>query len=684
MERTPVLRSSLMIGLAIFTGSCLLGGCDDDAEPPGTTDGGTDATGTPSIDTDGDTISDRDESFDFAVDTDGDGTPDFQDLDSDNDGFEDAIEAGDADTATPPRDTDSDGLPDFLDDDSDGNGIRDLAEGIEDVDGDGLLDAFDLDDDADRIPDADEIGPDPAFPRDSDMDGIPDFRDIDSDNDTIGDIHEATRDSDGDGTPDRLDNDSDDDGFEDAIEAGDADVATPPIDTDGDGIPDFRDADSDNDGLSDLDEGLNNTDRLSEDSDGDDVSDLIEVVAETDPLDATDNPRARGDFFFLVPFNDNPEPRRDTLAFKTSISFADISFLFDTTGSMTEIPDVVRPAFVNIINNLTCERFTTACTTDGECEFGQICEPETPTTGGTPRTCIADPERTGCIANLWTGIGTYDGNNQSYRNLVSVQPDPTVSLASVPTSANGGGADETLFESVACVAEPALCPMAGCAATGIGCPGFRADAIRILVTITDEMDECGSSCAVTTAAGAGSRLRTEGITFVGVDTDGVNFEPRTDLQAIAVAADSYDGSGQPLYYVGDGPAVTPAVVGAINEIISGVPLFVTAEAVDLPGDAGNALQFIDRLQVNLSGGVCTAIESRADLNGDGFDDAFPFLLPGTPVCWDVLAARNTRVRPTSEPQVFRARVTVTGDNSPLDSRQVFFLVPPEIEVGMID
>lgn len=676
--------------ISLFVSALLvLGGCGDDSDSGTSPEGGTDADVVPMEDTDGDTISDRDESFDFAVDTDGDGTPDFQDLDSDNDGFPDAVEAGDDNVASPPRDTDNNGIPDFLDPDADGNGILDLAEGMGDFDGDGLLDAFDLDDDGDRIPDFDpdneansEIGPDPAFPRDNDRDAMPDFRDLDSDDDTIGDIHESTRDTDGDGILDRFDDDSDDDTFLDMLEAGDADVATPPVDTDDDRLPDFRDADSDNDGLADAQEAIAMTDRLVGDTDLDGVSDLVEFAAETDPLDGTDNPRARGDFFFVVPFNENPEPRRDTLSFKTSIQFADVYFLFDTTGSMTEIPDVIRPAFINIINNLTCERFTTACTTDGECEFGQICEPETPMTLGMPRNCIADPERTGCVANLWTGVATYDGLNQSYRNLVSVQPDPSVSLASVPTSANGGGASETLFESVACVADPMACPMAGCAMSGIGCPGYRSDAVKILVAITDEDNQC-SSCPINDALSAGMRLRANNITFVGVDADANNL-PQADLTAIAIAADSYDGRGQPLYFRGDGPAVTPAVVGAINEIVSGVPLFVTAEAVDLPGDAGDALQFIDRLQVNLSGGVCTAVESRADLNGDGFDDAFPFLLPGTPVCWDVLARRNTRVRPALEPQVFRARVTVTGDNSPLDSRQVFFLVPPEIPEPMID
>lgn len=42
---------------------------------------------------------------------------------------------------------------------------------------------------------------------------------------------------------------------------------------------------------------------------------------------------------------------------------------------------------------------------------------------------------------------------------------------------------------------------------------------------------------------------------------------------------------------------------------------------------------------------------------------------------------NTTVMPTADPQVFRARLTVRGDGSPLDDRIVYFLVPPRIRIG---
>ncbi len=64
-------------------------------------------------DRDGDRIADDDEGG--GNDTDRDGQPDFEDTDSDADGWVDRIEAGDDDLCTPPHDTDGDTVPDFRD-----------------------------------------------------------------------------------------------------------------------------------------------------------------------------------------------------------------------------------------------------------------------------------------------------------------------------------------------------------------------------------------------------------------------------------------------------------------------------------------------------------------------------------------------------------------------------------------
>ncbi len=120
----------------------------------------------------------------------------------------------------------------------------------------------------------------------------------DTDGDTISNTDEGfdtEPNADGDEWPDWLDLDSDGDGLSDATEAGDADLATPPVDTDGDGIPDYLDTDSDGDGVPDAagigadgtptdTDGDGVPDYLDDDDDGDGIVDRVE--ARTPGLDS--------------------------------------------------------------------------------------------------------------------------------------------------------------------------------------------------------------------------------------------------------------------------------------------------------------------------------------------------------------------------------------------------------------
>jgi hypothetical protein len=634
----------------------------------------------PDGDDDGDGISNRDEGAPH-VDTDGDGIPDYLDLDSDNDGIPDYREAGDQDLRTPPVDSDGDGIPDFRDTDSDNNGRPDGLDGLDDTDGDGIPDFQDRDDDGDGIPDVVELGPDPLNPLDSDGDGIPDFRDTDSDNDTILDRYEGAGDYDGDGIPNYLDLDSDGDCIPDELEAG----GSPPIDSDGDGRPDFLDRDSDNDGLADGEEDVNcngiqdpgETSATNPDSDGDGVSDLVETVAGTDPNDPDDNPQARGDFFFLVPYQQPTTPSEDTLRFRTSVQYADLYFNFDITGSMSA--EMSAMANVNtgvpaIINELRCPLVGGACALDEDCATGAVCF---------DNQCIRDPVvAPGCVPNLWSGVGHWNNFN-TYRNRLSVQGNPSTTANSITTSLTGG--TEAPFQAAQCVADGAGCtsPVKSCAAGGVGCPGFRPSAVRILIQISDADDQCSATgCNLYTAATAGAALAAAGIKFIGLwgtgdDSSGNPETPESTMRSIGIASGTVNTSNQPFVYPALDAQVVPQTKQAVLDIVRGLPLAVTIDKADQPGDDGDALQFIDHLRVNVSGGPCTTVTPTADTDGDGRPDAFPALLPGTRVCWDVVPiAQNGIVPARPDPQLFIARLTVYGDGSPLDSRDVYFLVPP--------
>ncbi len=211
------------------------------------------------LDTDGDGVADfRD------LDSDNDGTSDLSEggttctdaddngvcdgADDDGDGVVDSMDATDGfgiGGYGEPTDTDGDGIPDYRDLDSDGDGIADVVEGGHgefDTDGDGMVDGDDID--GDGIKDT--------------VDGTSDFGGASTGTDT-----------DGDGTPDQQETDSDDDGVDDSDEAGED--PSNPDDTDGDGRPDFQDPDSDDDGILDGTDNCRvnaNADQVDEDQDG--------------------------------------------------------------------------------------------------------------------------------------------------------------------------------------------------------------------------------------------------------------------------------------------------------------------------------------------------------------------------------------------------------------------------------
>lgn len=283
-------------------------------------------------DSDNDGIPDVVESY--GVDTNGDGIIDNF-VDTDNDGFSQNVDANNTGVNNSglglgPQDFDGDGIPNYLDLDSDNDGIPDLVEaGGVDSNNNGMVDGF-TDGNGDGITDnyfmATAIlitGADVApvngraddYPnKNKDRDFRPNAYDLDSDGDGIADVIEAgfpdadyngivdgpigangwstaisslgslgLRFTDADPYPDYLDIDSDDDGIPDNIEGQTTAGYLLPgtIDTDGDGIvntydnlpaafggsgimvydhdgdstPDYRDLDTDADGQPDIVEG---------------------------------------------------------------------------------------------------------------------------------------------------------------------------------------------------------------------------------------------------------------------------------------------------------------------------------------------------------------------------------------------------------------------------------------------
>ena len=505
-------------------------------------------------------------------------------------------------------------------------------------------------------------------------------RSADTDGDTISDGDEGvgTADSDHDGTPDVMDLDSDGDGYTDAEEAGDTELATPPVDSDLDGQPDFRDIDSDNDGLSDADERTHGTSRTNPDTDGDGVSDLVEVTAGTDPTSPTSNPRAMGDFYFLEPYMADPSPPRDTLVFATTLQRADVFFMIDTSISMQAYIDTIRSSLsARIIPGIA------AAVPDVQFGVGQFdhCPQSTYDTGtaGTCRGIEVNQASTSDIPAVTTALGTLTADCRPVA-------EPYAQAAWV--WATGDTARWPLMAARACAA----------GTVGYGCQ--RGDALPILVIVGDERfsesyrtggTDCSgmmcTSCAMfpssaeMTAALAAIRAR---LVVLGPTGTSAQWAP------IVTASGAIDAAGAPLIFPSAGSAtVDAAVIDGIVQLAANTPLDISARARDVDdGDGVDATVFIDHIEANVVGGVadprdmtrvCVGGLPATDTNGDGFLDTFTDVRPGTPVCFDIVVRRNTTVMPTALPQLFRANIDVIGDGiTVLDTRQVFFLVPPTL------
>ena len=272
-------------------------GIPDSAEGNGDTDG----DGIPDsldLDSDNDGILDVDEGGNGDLDTNGDGL-----IDSNDDGFSDADGDGQADDsvdANEEPDTDGDGVPDYQDLDSDNDGINDVIEddnvdanndGIadgDDADGDGIVDSADNDDSGFGEGNGGE--PDNT---DSDGDGVPDYQDLDSDDDGVNDVSEGGNDesdangdgvvdgddTDGDGILDEVDEDDGNFGDTGNSDVNDSDPTDP--DSGGDGTVDDSGSDADGDGIADSVDG--------DDDNFGDVFNCIRVFNEFTPNDDGNN-----------------------------------------------------------------------------------------------------------------------------------------------------------------------------------------------------------------------------------------------------------------------------------------------------------------------------------------------------------------------------------------------------------
>jgi hypothetical protein len=164
-------------------------------------------------------------------------------------------------------------------------------------------------------------------------------------------------------------------------------------------------------------------------------------------------------------------------------------------------------------------------------------------------------------------------------------------------------------------------------------------------------------------------------------------------EQIATDSGAVDSSGDPLYFsiASDGSGLGTEVVDAVGELATAVPIRVDAIVEDDPSDMTDAVAaFVDSVETNTSGAsiwdpileemrTCTSGLSVGTPGTAPTVDYFETVDPGVSVCFDIIPKHNTTIPATTVPLRFQATITIWGDEyTPLDARDIFFVVPPVI------
>jgi hypothetical protein len=329
----------------------------------------------------------------------------------------------------------------------------------------------------------------------------------------------------------------------------------------------------------------------------------------------------------------------------------------------------------------------------------------------------------------------WDCGDTSLKNLQNITAD----IGAVETALNsisdwcGGWEPYTLALYITATGDSTPLPARTCSdpAAMIGYPCFRTGAIPIVVQLGDEsfsegISSCSPSKNINDAVAA---LNSIGAKYIGVNSG----SSHANMVSVASGTGSVDIAGNPLVFdiPSNGSGLGTQVVDAITLLANQVPIEVSTARRDDPTDGicmtsdmervpccctdgsgmdvdcvslsratmgpcavgdlfepvDASVEFIERIVPNAAGGVadpadptivCVGGLATADRDGDGFDDVFTAVLPGTPVCFDIYALMNDLVETLEVPQTFMCEIDVVGDGiTVLSTRKVYFLVPPE-------
>jgi hypothetical protein len=394
------------------------------------------------------------------------------------------------------------------------------------------------------------------------------------------------------------------------------------------------------------------------------------------------------DFFFVVPFGEDPNPKSDVLKFSTNIKQADVAFVMDTTGSMSSAIDNLKTALSG--------------------------------------TLMAQLQA--AIPNVGLAVVDFKDFGSGDPWAVNVRQGVTTNLALAKSavgamSASGGGdtpeaaaaAMQYSLLGQAMAGSPSVPAHSNSTPGTFGGADFRAGSIPVIVNITDadwHDPSGGATMATLQAAFASTKAKFVNIAEAGIFSFGAG--PETQANTLSDATGSHvpasafgtvsgcaagqcctgnSGAGRAAtgpggtcrlnFLSSGGSGVSGGIVKAIEAIAVGSTFDVTAKASNDPKNPKgvDATKFIKALRAMDEGNAANGCPAApaSDTNGDGIKDTFIGMKAGTPVCFEVIPAKNNFVEPDIDPQFFNAFVDVVAvqGNLQLDKRSVLFLVPPK-------
>ena len=547
------------------------------------------------------------------------------------------------------------------------------------------------DDDGDGIPNWYECPECPC--RDSDGDGIPDYLDLDSDGDGIPDYEECPPLNYDTCTPLQWD------GMEcinDTAHGIPADYpyCVPPFDpevgcrdTSGDGIPDYLHLDSDLDGISDADERNGKygyvTCPYKADTDGDGTDDLAEVVFGTDPTDPESGPPA-GTFYVVLPYNANSSVQRE-LSFSTNIEAIDVMIIYDESYSMKDVVGMLKREIQTGIIDVIANKFTSpGFAAYGLTGFGWrnpykvyqhiTLDAEEVKNSVTKLSADDDDELTIPAIYLSATGEEYKGQITNCVPVMAPDCEPRP-LTGLP-AANYNIEKETCNGRLGSV--------------GGGC--YRKESMPIFIVITDEdpmhcdpfelanqHSDCrfGFGLPVITIEDTIAAMNGIGAKFIGVNTCYHEGKPcfpsglQKDFEFISKLTGSLDSAGNDFNFHTGTSDLSTKISEAIVSLTTYIDMNVKTGKMSNEECAGiSTAEFI-------KGSKTVSATPEGGVSGQSETEFFS-VTQGTEVVFNIDFYNDFCMNNSDGPQLYKASVTVLGNNSYLSSRLVHIIVPEQL------